>query len=63
MKLKVDDLISKGKWEEYCKLKNIDPTKVNRGEIDDQMEITLTLEEIKALNLVRKTSVCGDSGN
>lgn len=63
MKLTVNDLIFKGKWVEYCKIKNLDPNKVNSGEIDDQLEVTLTPAEIKALNLVPKTSICGDAGN
>jgi len=61
MKLKVNDLIFKGKWETYCNLKGLDAQKVNRGQIDDQMEVTLTPEEVKALDLDPKTSVCGHS--
>lgn len=61
MKITVEGLISKGKWRAYCSLKGIAPCKVNTGEIDDQMEITLSAEEVAALDLGRKNSVCGDS--
>lgn len=59
--MKVNDLIYKGKWEQYCKLKNMDPFKVNSGEIDDQKEITLSPAEVNVLGLAPKTSVCGQS--
>lgn len=51
MKLSVLDLIHKGKWEDFCKLKGLDPHDVARGQIDDQMLIALTPEEVAALNL------------
>ena len=63
MKITVEELISRGRWRAYCALKGIAPCKVNTGEIDDQMELTLSPEEVKALDLDRKNSVCGDTGN
>jgi hypothetical protein len=63
MKLTVLDLIHKGKWEDFCKLKGLDPHDVARGAIDDQMLVTLTPEEVKILDLAPKTSVCGHADN
>jgi len=48
------ELLDKGKWDEACEIKGLNPWCINEGMMDSSESLSFTLKEAEQLGLINK---------